>query len=99
MAFDTELEEQTITELKEPNLWRVVLINDDTTPVDFVISLLLEVFHHDVDSAVHITTLVHEEGSGIAGVYDFDIAEAKAVESTNLARGAGYPLQLKIIEE
>jgi ATP-dependent Clp protease adaptor protein ClpS len=67
--------------------------------MDFVISILVEVFKHNVDAAKNIMLQVHEEGSGIAGVYSFEIAEVKAVESTNQARTNGFPLQLKLEEE
>ena len=62
-------------------------------------SLLTEVFKHTEETARDITLQIHEQGSGIAGTYSFEIAEAKAVESTNLARGNGFPLQIKMEEE
>ena len=62
-------------------------------------SLLVEVFKHTADTAKDVTMQVHETGSGIAGVYSFEIAEAKAVEATQLARTNGYPLQIKLEEE
>jgi ATP-dependent Clp protease adaptor protein ClpS len=67
--------------------------------MDFVISLLVEIFRHNPETAKVVTLQVHETGSGIAGSYSFEIAEAKAVEATNLARGNGFPLQIKLEEE
>jgi ATP-dependent Clp protease adaptor protein ClpS len=60
---------------------------------------LTEIFKHSREHAADIMLQVHETGSGIAGVYSFEIAEAKAVESTNLARASGFPLQIKLEEE
>lgn len=96
---DVIVDEKVKVRVKEPNRWKVILINDDVTPVDFVISLLMDVFKHDPNSAGTVTMQVHETGSGVAGIYNFDIAEIKAVEATSLARSAGYPLQIKLEEE
>ena len=59
----------------------------------------MEIFKHSVESAKEVTLQVHETGSGIAGVYSFEIAEAKAVEATSSARTSGHPLQIKLEEE
>jgi ATP-dependent Clp protease adaptor protein ClpS len=88
--------EKTKIRVENPKRWKVIIINDDHTPMDFVISMLIEIFRHELDSASHITNQVHESGSGIAGVYDFEIAEVKAVDATKLARENGFPLQIKI---
>ena len=75
------------------------MLNDDTTPMEFVISVLIEIFKHTHETASDIMLQVHETGSGVAGIYSFEIAEAKAVEATNLARTNGFPLQIKLEEE
>ena len=80
-------------------MWKVIFINDDLTPIDFVISLLIDIFKHNFETARNITMQVHEQGSGIAGVYSYEIAEAKSVEATNLSRNNGFPLQIKMEEE
>ena len=67
--------------------------------MEFVVSLLVEIFKHTPDTAKDIMIQVHETGSGIAGVYSFEIAEAKAVEATQQARTNGFPLQIKLEEE
>jgi ATP-dependent Clp protease adaptor protein ClpS len=85
--------------IAEPSMWKVVFLNDDHTPIDFVISLLIEVFKHSHDSARNVTMQVHEQGSGVAGTYSYEIAEAKSVEATNLSRSNGFPLQIKMEEE
>jgi ATP-dependent Clp protease adaptor protein ClpS len=96
---DTQLDEKTKIKVSEPKKWKVVLLNDDTTPIDFVVSLLIETFKHTAETAQEVTAQVHETGSGIAGLYSFEIAEAKAVEATNVSRTANFPLQLKMEEE
>ena len=96
---DVKLDERIKVRVSEPKRWKVILLNDDTTPIEFVISLLVEVFKHTADSAKDITMQIHETGSGIAGVYSFEIAEAKAVEATQISRTNGYPLQIKLEEE
>ena len=94
-----KLDERIKVRVSEPKRWKVILLNDDSTPMDFVVSLLVEIFKHNPDTAKEVMLQVHETGSGIAGSYSFEIAEAKAVEATNLARGNGFPLQLKLEEE
>jgi ATP-dependent Clp protease adaptor protein ClpS len=98
-STDIKIDERIKIKVSEPLRWKVILLNDDSTPVDFVISLLIEVFRHTPVTAQEITLAVHETGSGVAGVYSFEIAEAKAVESTSMARTSGWPLQIKLEEE
>lgn len=96
---DIQLDEKIKVTVSEPTRWKVIFLNDDHTPIEFVIELLMQVFKHTTDTAKDITMQVHETGSGIAGVYSFEIAEAKAVETTQLARTNGFPLQVKMEEE
>ena len=98
-STDIQLDEKIKIKVSEPKNWKVVLLNDDTTPMEFVIAILMDIFKHTNNSATDITMQIHETGSGIAGVYSFEIAEAKAVESTQLARANGHPLQIKLEEE
>jgi ATP-dependent Clp protease adaptor protein ClpS len=98
-STDIQIDEKIKVNITEPKRWKVIFLNDDTTPMEFVISLLVEVFRHDADSAQHVTLDIHQTGSGIAGIYSFEIAEAKAVEATNQARQKGFPLQIKLEEE
>ena len=98
-STDIQLDEKIKTTVQEPKRWKVVILNDDSTPMDFVISILVEIFKHNVDTAKNIMLEVHETGSGIAGVFSFEIAEVKAVEATNQARQNSFPLQIKLEEE
>jgi ATP-dependent Clp protease adaptor protein ClpS len=96
---DTQLDEKVKLEIVEPKKWKVIFLNDNHTPMEFVITVLVEIYKHTIETAQDITLQIHESGSGIAGTYTFEIAEIKAVETTNLARAQGFPLQLKLEEE
>lgn len=96
---EIQIDEKIKQQIQEPKRWKVVLLNDDTTPMDFVIGVLTEIFKHTQETAKEITLEIHNTGSGIAGVYSFEIAEVKAVEATQLARSNGFPLQIKMEEE
>lgn len=96
---DIQVDETVKIRVSEPKKWKVILLNDDFTPIDFVISLLMEIFKHGQESARTVTMQVHEQGSGIAGVYSFEIAEAKSNEATKISQSHGFPLQIKIEEE
>jgi ATP-dependent Clp protease adaptor protein ClpS len=96
---DIQLDEKVKVTVTEPKRWKVIFLNDDTTPMEFVIGVLQEIFKHTADSARAVMLQVHETGSGIAGIYSFEIGEAKAVEATNEARTNGFPLQIKLEEE
>ena len=98
-ATDVKLDEKIKQKVEEPHRWKVILLNDDHTPMYFVIGILSEIFKHTQETAKNVTMQIHTEGSGVAGVYSFEIAEVKAVEATNLARGNGFPLQIKMEEE
>lgn len=105
MAVDTEIttdvqiDERVKIEIREPKKWNVIFINDDQTPMEFVISVLIEIYKHSLETSKDITLHIHEKGSGVAGTYSFEIAEIKAIETTNLARANGFPLQIKLEEE
>ena len=83
-------------ELKRPPLYAVVLMNDDYTPMDFVIEILQQYFALNLDQATQVMLTVHYEGKGVAGVYPRDIAETKANQVNNYARSQGHPLLCQI---
>lgn len=95
----TEIKETVNTTIVEPGRYKVVFYNDDATPMEFVIAVLMKVFRHSEENALALTLKVHNDGSAVAGVYAFEIAEQKGVETTNLARQNGYPLVVKIEAE
>ena len=98
MSQETATINKSKTKIQEPNEWRVVLVNDDVTPMDFVVAILMGIFNHDIDSANEIMMAVHNTGSGIAGIYTHDIAETKAAEATMIAEENDFPLVVKIEE-
>ena len=87
------LKERLRTQKKDPPLFKVVLLNDDYTTMEFVISVLEEVFHKSPAEAYRIMMHVHVNGRGIAGVYPWELAETKVEKVISMARGAGYPLK------
>ncbi len=98
-----ETEEQTglaIEErLKKPSLYKVLLLNDDYTPMDFVIHVLKSVFHRDEKSAYEIMMSVHNEGKGVAGTYPFEIAETKSFQTNEYAKKNQHPLKSVVEKE
>ena len=99
MSTDTTVEEKVHVSLAPPKLWKVIFINDDQTPMELVIELLTGIFKHNESTAKDITLEIHETGSGIAGVYPFEIAEQKGIEATGVARSNGSPLRIQVEEE
>lgn len=83
-------------ELKRPPMYVVVLMNDDYTPMDFVIEILQQYFAMNLDQATQVMLTVHYEGKGVAGVYPRDIAETKANQVNNYARSQSHPLLCQI---
>ena len=77
---------------RQPPLYQVVLINDDYTPMDFVIDVLRVFFHMDIEKATRVMLKVHTEGKGVCGVFGKDIAESKAAQVNNYARESEHPL-------
>lgn len=86
----------TKIKIKEPELYDVVLFNDDVTPMDFVTGLLTEIFNKSKQDAINLMLNIHHNGSAVAGTYIFEIAEQKGVDATTVARDNGYPLLIKI---
>lgn len=80
------------TKPKHYPMWNVVLINDDYTPMDFVVEALIKYFNHTMETATLIMFDVHTNGKGIAGTYTRDVAETKAVIVMDHARSEGHPL-------
>jgi ATP-dependent Clp protease adaptor protein ClpS len=87
------VKERTEQQRKEPSLFKVVLLNDDYTTMEFVIQVLETVFQKSPAEAYRIMMHVHVNGRGIAGVYPWEVAETKAETVIGLARDAGYPLK------
>ncbi|ADV68199.1 ATP-dependent Clp protease adapter ClpS [Deinococcus maricopensis] len=80
--------------LARPRRYTVLLLNDDYTPMDFVVYVLEHHFGRDEPDATRIMLAVHHQGRGVAGVYTREVAETKVAQVTRLARAQGYPLEL-----
>jgi len=93
------IDEKIKKETRVPSKYKVVFLNDDKTPIEWVIDLLRKVFKHTQETAEQLTLTIHTEGSGVAGIYTYEIAEQKSIEATTLSRNAGFPLVIKIEEE
>ncbi len=83
---------KTEKKLKQPTLYKVLLHNDDYTTMEFVVSVLETVFHHDTAAATRIMLSIHHRGVGVAGTYPHEVAETKAEKVMQLARAAEFPL-------
>ena len=90
---DRALKERVRTQKQDPTLYRVVLLNDDYTTMEFVITVLEEVFQKSPAEAFQIMMHVHVNGRGIAGVYSWEVAETKVEKVIAMARDAGFPLK------
>jgi ATP-dependent Clp protease adaptor protein ClpS len=97
------LEDQTVLEkqeskLRPPPLYKVLLLNDDYTPMDFVVVVLQKFFAMDRERATQVMLKVHNEGMGVCGVYPKDVAGTKVDQVTHFARANQHPLQC-VMEE
>ncbi len=87
-----ELLEQTETEFKEPKMYKVMLLNDDYTPMDFVIEVLQKFFDMDEQKATQIMLHVHTRGRGVCGVFTREVAESKVSQVNEYSRLNQHPL-------
>lgn len=90
-SFDLAVEEAR-PKLKEPPLYRVVLINDDYTPMEFVVDILESIFGMERTRATQVMLEVHTKGKGVCGVYNFEIAETKVAQVMGIAQQHQHPL-------
>ena len=81
------------TKLKKPSMYKVVMLNDDFTPMDFVVYLLKTYFNKPKEEASQIMLQVHKKGFGICGVFTYEIAETKIYKVLDISRKNGHPLQ------
>jgi ATP-dependent Clp protease adaptor protein ClpS len=90
---------KTLTRTKKPALYKVLLLNDDYTPMEFVVYVLERVFNKSSEDATTIMLHVHQNGVGMCGVYTYDVAETKVAQTLDLARRAEHPLQCTMEKE
>lgn len=96
--FDTGVLTREKTKTKKPSQYKVLLHNDDYTPMDFVVGILTEIFHRSEPEAVQIMLNVHKKGVGVAGIYPLQIAETKVHKVHQLARSHKHPLKCSLEE-
>jgi ATP-dependent Clp protease adaptor protein ClpS len=95
---DIKIDEKINVNDKEPSKFNVIMMNDDSTPMEWVIQVLKEIYRHSDKDAESLTMTIHTEGSAVVGTYSYEIAEQKSVETINASRNHGFPLGLKIEE-
>ena len=93
---NTGVIEKTKQKTKKPSMYKVVMLNDDYTPMEFVIHVLERFFSKTRDEATNIMLHVHQKGAGVCGVFSFEIAETKVVQVMDCARENQHPLQCTI---
>jgi ATP-dependent Clp protease adaptor protein ClpS len=93
---NTAVKQKTTTSIKEPPMYKVIILNDDVTPMEFVILLLTTIFKHSESVATELMLTIHTENSAVVGIYNYEIAEQKTIDATMLARDNGYPLLIKL---
>ncbi len=91
-AVATESEQK----VEPPQLYKVLLHNDDYTTMEFVVMILMSIFRHPEPDAVQIMLNVHQKGVGVAGIFSYEIAETKAAKVMRLARQQEYPLRCSV---
>jgi ATP-dependent Clp protease adaptor protein ClpS len=95
----TERRTKEQTRTKKPPLYKCILLNDDYTPMEFVVEILKQIFHKPHAEATRIMLHVHQNGMGVAGVYPYEIAETKIRSVEELARESQYPLKCVLEKE
>jgi ATP-dependent Clp protease adaptor protein ClpS len=88
--------EETRPKLAQPKLYKVILINDDYTPMEFVIDVLAKFFSHDEEQATQIMLAVHTQGKGVCGIYTKDVAETKCMQVNQHSRQHKHPLLCEV---
>lgn len=99
VGFEDDLLTLPDQKLERPKMYKVVLNNDDYTPMEFVIHILQKFFRKNESEAVQIMLLVHKTGKGVAGTFPFSIAETKVRQVSDFSRQHGYPLLITLEQE
>ena len=98
MATQGEAREKTRTKVKEPKRYNVIMHNDDFTTMEFVVTILMDIFHLDGVTAKRVMLLVHKEGKAVIGSYPYDVAVSRVNAATARARSKGYPFRMTVEE-
>jgi len=84
---------------KKPSMYKVLMLNDDYTPMEFVVDVLQQIFQKNRDEATQIMLHVHQKGVGVCGVYTYEVAETKVTQTVDYARKNQHPLQCTLEKE
>ena len=98
MAVRGEMSEKTRSRIREPKRYQVIMHNDDYTPMDFVVDILMSIFHKNEAEANVLMMKVHREGEAAVGSYSYDVAISKQRTAAALAAEEGYPFRLSVRE-
>lgn len=94
MASGTATKEKSSSKLKEPKKFKVIMHNDDFTPMDFVVMILIQVFHKEYEEAVVLMMNVHKGQRAVVGIYSYDVARTRTELAMSRAREEGYPFRV-----
>ena len=98
MSLQGETREKTRIDIREPKHYRVIMQNDDFTSMEFVVEILMDIFHKDEIEAHRLMLMVHESGKAAVGMYPYDIAVTKVQAATARAREEDFPFRLTVEE-
>ncbi|MBQ6967215.1 MAG: ATP-dependent Clp protease adaptor ClpS [Lachnospiraceae bacterium] len=98
MATKDSVKERTNSRIKEPRQYNVVMYNDDFTSMEFVVEVLVDIFHKDEVTAQAIMLNVHKKGQAVVGKYPYDIASTKVSTALSRAKASGYPFRMTVEE-
>ena len=98
MPVQGETKEKTRINIREPKRYRVIMHNDDFTPMEFVVEILMDIFHKDLLEAERLMLMVHENGRAAVGSYSYDIAVTKVQAASGRAKEEGFPFRMTVEE-
>ncbi len=98
MPVQGETREKIRTKIREPKHYQVIMHNDDFTSMEFVVDILIDIFHQDQLEAERLMLLVHQSGRAAIGSYPYDIAITKVQAATARAKGEGFPFRMTVEE-
>lgn len=99
MSAKESVKEKTRSRVKPPEQYQVLIYNDDFTPMDFVVEVLINIFDKEESAAVAMMMSIHKGNYAVAGVYPRDIAQTKAAEAVQWARSEGHPLKVEAVRQ
>ena len=99
MSTHTEFELMEELKLKYPKKYKVFILNDDYTSMDFVIDVLMSIFHKSYEDAENVMLYIHKRDRGLCGIYTHEIAETKVMQVIKKAKDSGFPLKSTMEEE